>query len=104
MLITDYMRILKVLNKEQYVDLVFDKSNIVVDEFLMPNVFVNLTKDGNNVELLFFISIKNLEDIDQFFLKLRVWSLEFMSNTGFLKFVCYMDNFEDEGFVFDSNS
>ena len=94
----DYSFIISLLKDNGYVDIAFDSFEL---DFV-SNIFVNLVVDNGEVELLFFLDIKNIdreafkESVDM----LIAWAKEFGLDHSFDLVVCQPDNAEPDNFYF----
>ena len=100
---TDLSQIVDIFNKAEYVDFVVTTNRFVINESAVPNVFINLTKDGNDAELLVYFDYEDVNrdiGID----KLIGWANVFQKKINFEYHVCQMDNADENEYYFDSNS
>jgi len=105
LVVDTYETVVEVFHSNSYADLVITTDSLVINEVNVPHVFINLTRDGNEVELLFYFDLKDL-GIDSYknkFDTLKNWTLAFNATYGFDYFVCQMDNGNEEEYYFDSN-
>jgi len=72
---------------------------------IVPNVFINIIRNEEQVELLIFFDLMDLmghtykERID----KVKSWSEELLRNANLKYFLCRFDNGDEDEYLFDSN-
>lgn len=72
---------------------------------IVPKVFINLGRDNNDIEILFFFDLRDLNEatpgknIDY----LRKWMSEMKRKYHFQYFICQDDNAGEDAYYFDSN-
>ena len=55
-----YEKIAEVFHSNSYVDLTITSNHLVIQETNVPHVFINLTRDEDELELLFYFDLKDL--------------------------------------------
>ncbi|PUV21078.1 MULTISPECIES: hypothetical protein [Sphingobacterium] len=97
--------IIKIFNLNSYVDLVITTDKLNVNGRDVKNVFVNIGRNDDDFDLLFYFDIKDL-DGNNYKLKvdhLKTWANNFCDRYNFNYFIGQMDNANDEEYYFDSN-
>lgn len=103
--IKTFDEIIEILNANVYIDFVINTDEFRVCNKNIPNVFINLGRNNNDIELLFFFDLKDLGDLK---IKdsvdcLKDWTMEFKNNYKFDYYICQADNANDGEFYFDSH-
>lgn len=101
----DIHEILDVFRSNNYVDLIISTQCLVIKGIDIPGIFIDLTRNEDELELLFFFDVKDFvigtykKRVDE----LEKWARHFAADYGFDYFVCQMDNGNEEEYYFDSN-
>lgn len=97
--------VIKTINSNSYVDLIINMDFLEIKEKIVPNVFINLSRNNDEIEVLFFLDLVDLKEatpksnIDY----LKNWAIEFTKKYNIEYFVCQIDNAEKDEYYFDSN-
>jgi hypothetical protein len=98
-------KITDIFQLNDYVDLVIITDKFEINGKTIKNVFVNIGRNSNELELLLYFDLNdvgvgtNKENVDY----LSNWISEFKSKYNFEYFICQMDNASDDEYYFDSN-
>lgn len=100
-----FEEIIKVFNSNNYVDFVISINCMSVDEIVIHDVFINIGREDENIEMLLFFDLKNLNNNFQEGLDyLYHWSTSFKNKYCFEGFTCQTDGVNSENeFYFESN-
>lgn len=100
-----YEEAIAVFNSNEYADLVVITDHLDVDGVIIPHVFINLTRDENEFELLFYFDLKEFSSgaYKEKFAMLEAWARAYKANYGFNYFVCQINHASEEEYYFDSN-
>ncbi len=104
--LTTFENINEIFNTNDYVDFVVTLDKLRTFEEDIPNVFVNLSADGERVELIFFFDLKDLKskNYKKNIEALQVWAIAFKSKYCLEYFRCQIDNGDEEEYYFDINT
>lgn len=100
-----FSSVIETMNFENYVDFVINTDCLHINEKVVSKVFINLGRKDEDVELLFFFDLKDINeptqkmDIDY----LKSWVEEFQKQYDFEYFICQMDNADEKEYYFNSN-
>lgn len=103
--IKDFDEVISIINSNPYFDLVINTDFLDIKGKIVPRVFINLGRDNDEVEILFFFDVKDLEEsnfkmsIDY----LKDWIEEFQRKYNFNYFICQPDNADQYEYYFDTN-
>lgn len=102
-LVKDFEKMTAIINSNDYFDLVINTDFFSVSRITVPKVFINLSRNKEEVEILFFFDLEDLRETD---LKksldyLKKWVQEFQNKFGFEYFICQIDNANDDEYYFD---
>lgn len=102
---SNYNEILKVFEKNSYVDFVVTTDKLNINGQIVKNVFINLGLDSDELELLFFFDTKDLKDLNfkEGIDFLRIWARNFQDKYGFEYVLCQIDNGSEQEYYFDNN-
>ncbi len=103
--IKTFDNILNIFKLNDYVDFKISAKTITFNNIILPNVFVNIGRDNNDVEMLLFFDVKDIcENFNQGLTILQDWAITFKNTYNFDAFFCQTDgtNYEEEYF-FKSN-
>ena len=95
----------EIINSNAYIDLAINTDELSIYGKNVPKVFINLGRNNDEIEILFFFDLKDLcepsikESIDF----LEKWALEFKNEHKFDYFICQTDNANKEEYYFDSH-
>jgi hypothetical protein len=101
----NYEEIVQIIRSNSYFDFVITVTELEINGFIIPNVFINLGLEDKKLELFIFCDLKDFktastkESVD----KLKVWTKKFKARYGFERVICQMDNGSPEEFYFDDN-
>ncbi|PWV47623.1 hypothetical protein [Chitinophaga sp. S165] len=102
-----YDAIIEVFHANSYADLIMATDHLAVNEVSVPRVFINLTRDENEFELLFFF---DLRDHDPSLSRskmndLKMWAETYSATYAFDYFICRIEgaNPQPDEVYFDSN-
>ncbi|MET3878792.1 hypothetical protein [Chitinophaga sp. OAE865] len=104
-LIKTFEEIIGVIRSNSYVDLAISTDCLDMEGKIVPKVFINLGRDNNDIEILFFFDLRDLNEatpgknIDY----LRKWMSEMKRKYHFQYFICQDDNAGEDAYYFDSN-
>lgn len=98
-----YNDIIEIINSDTYIDLVINTDYLLINEKNIPKVFINLGRDNEDIELLFFFDLKDLGEATQ---KMNIdylksWAEEFQKRNNFGYFICQIDNANKDEYYFD---
>ncbi|MBO9620564.1 MAG: hypothetical protein J7539_16185 [Niabella sp.] len=96
--------VIEILNANAYIDLVLNTDELKIYNKDVPKVFINLGRNYNDIELLFFFDLQDLNDltVKESVDCLMDWTTEFKNNYKFDYFICRADNAGDGEYYFDS--
>lgn len=103
--IKTFEKVIETLISNTYVDLVITTDNLHINKETVSNVFINLERNDEKIEVLFYFDLNDLnksistESIDY----LMNWMLEMQHEHNFQYFICQMDNADKNEYYFDSN-
>lgn len=97
--------ILATVNGNTYVDLVINTNNLLVNGKFVRKVFINLGKQDDLIDILFFFNVDDLglDDSKANLKLLKLWAEKFAIMFGFEYFICQFDNAEKNEYYFDAN-
>lgn len=100
----NYEAVVKIIESNTYIDLVINTDHLKLGEKIVSNVFVNVGRDEEEVELLYFL---NLSDLNESTTKkgldfLNQWMLGISKKYSFNYFICQFDNASEGEYYFDS--
>jgi len=100
----NYEVVVKVINNATYVDLVVNTDYLGLGEKVVSDVFINVGRDEEAVELLYFLDLNDLnESTPKKALNfLNQWMLDMSKKCAFDYFICQFDNASDGEYYFDS--
>jgi hypothetical protein len=99
-----YDGFMEVFHSNSYADLAIITDHLEINNVIVPHVFINLTRDENEFELLFYFDIRDYgngthrEKLDE----LEKWARSYSADYGFNYFVCQINNANLEEYYFDS--
>ena len=101
----NFEEIVKKIEDNEYVDFVITTDEFYIDERIIPKVFINITKDKDNVEILLYFDLQdfNKKDTKKGIDELINWTNSFKINYNFNYYVCQIDNADEMEYYFDSN-
>jgi len=97
--VNTFDEIIKIIESNNYIDFVISADLIKLDKISIPNVFINIGRDDQDIEILFFFDLKDLKGNFQESLDyLYNWSIFFKNKYHFKNFMCQSDgtNFDRE--------
>ncbi|KMQ59943.1 hypothetical protein ACM46_16930 [Chryseobacterium angstadtii] len=103
--VNGFDEVIKIINSNTYFDLVINTDHLEIKEKIVPRVFINLGRNNDEIEMLFFFDLKDLNEsnfkisIDY----LRDWAEEFQKKYSFKYFICQPDNADQYEYYFDIN-
>ncbi|WP_166923471.1 hypothetical protein [Flavobacterium poyangense] len=102
---SDYSEIIKILYSNDYVDFVVTTDVLNSDGIRIENVFINIGKDNEEVEVLLFFDLFDIgyKTATDNFLILDNWAKKNQANYNFELMICQMDNGNENEYYFDSN-
>ena len=92
------------MKSNYYFDLVINTDFLEIKEKVIPQVFINITRNHNEVNILLFFDVNSLDEassqtnLDY----LRDWAIQFEKEFRFEYFICQIDNAGDGEYFFDS--
>lgn len=101
----EFDAIVKIFELNSYVDLVVTTDKLNIAGKIVKDVFINIGRNNNEIELLFYFDLKDLNgsanksDIDN----IKTWANSLQKKYNFIYCICQMDNAGDEEYYFDSN-
>lgn len=100
-----FEEISEIIHSNEYVDFVITTDVFNISEKVISNVFVNLTKDGDSIELLIYFDLLDLNNINEMdgINTLMDWTDKFKRKYNFNYYVCQLDNADEHEYYFDSN-
>ena len=101
--VVDSEIIMSVLEKETYADLAISTSHWKVFANIISNVYFNCIKNGEELELLFFFDLNDLDIAPETgrVEVLKQWCSEFSKEYHLGQYICRMDAAGDEDYYFD---
>lgn len=103
--IKDFDEMINIINSNSYCDLVISTDCLDIRGRIIPSVFINLARNNNEVEILFFFDLMDLKESD-FKMSLdylKDWIEEFQIKYNFNYFICQADNADQDEYYFDIN-
>lgn len=102
-LVKDFEKIIAIIKSHDYFDLVINTDFFTVDEKTVPKVFINLSRNKQDVEILFFFDLDDLKEITlkESLNYLKEWMQKFQNKFGFEYFICQIDNANEDEYYFD---
>ncbi|MDN5478775.1 MAG: hypothetical protein L0G39_17765 [Chryseobacterium sp.] len=103
--IKDFDEIMNVINSNSYCDLVMSTDFLDIRGKIIPRVFINLGRNNDEIEILFFFDLKDLKE-SNFKMSLdylKDWIEEFQKKYNFNYFICQIDNADHDEYYFDIN-
>jgi len=103
--IKDFKETINVINSNSYLDLVINTDFLDIKGKIIPRVFINLGRNNEDVEILFFFDLKDIKEsnfkmnIDY----LKSWTEEFQKEYNFEYFICQPDNADQHEYYFDTD-
>lgn len=103
--IKDFEETINVINSNSYLDLVINTDFLDIKGKIIPRVFINLGRNNEDVEILFFFDLKDIKEsnfkmnIDY----LKSWTEEFQKEYNFEYFICQPDNAGQYEYYFDTD-
>jgi len=103
--VKSFDEVLIALNSNTYVDLVINTDHLIISEKTIPRVFMNLGRDDEDIEVLFYFDLNDLNEgsqknnIDH----LKKWVMNTESQFNFQYSICQADNANEDEYYFDSN-
>ena len=100
-----YDKVVDIINSDVYVDLIINTSCLLVGEKIVPRVFINLGRNNEDIEVLFFFDLNDIgEDTPIRNLEyLKGWMIKMQDNYHFQYFICQFDEAAEDEYYFDSN-
>ncbi|SFN28184.1 hypothetical protein SAMN05421594_2032 [Chryseobacterium oleae] len=101
--IKDFDEMINIINSNSYCDFVISTDFLDIKGKIIPRVFINLGRNNDEVEILFFFDLKDLKEsnfkmsIDY----LKDWVEEFQKKYNFNYFICQPDNADLNEYYFD---
>lgn len=102
--ILSYSDVVKVIDSENYVDLVINTDYLHINSKVVPKVFINFGQSDENVELLYFFNSDDLGCLNNkaAIEYLNGWADNFFKTYRFNYFICQMDGADEDEYYFDS--
>ncbi|MGM9508120.1 hypothetical protein ACS5NO_10340 [Larkinella sp. GY13] len=100
----NFEKIINIFNSDNYIDLVITTDNLNINGKYIPKVFINLGRNNEEFEILFYFDLKDLrgvnlkENIDF----LKDWCYTFKNQYNFTNYVCQIDNAGEEEYYFNN--
>lgn len=96
---------ISIIKGHDYVDFVINTSFLHIGPNPVPNVFINVGRDNDSFEILFFFDVNDIYGISEMdrFEKVRKWVEEFKQKYNFTYFTCQIDGEGDDDYFFNSN-
>lgn len=97
--------VIEIIQSNPYVDLAINTNSLKVDQIVVPKVFINLGRNNDEIEILFFFDLDDLaigtpaDNLNY----LKNWTIQIQQKYNFSYFICQMDNANEEEYYFDSN-
>ena len=97
--------VLKNIYSNEYIDLVIITDKLEINGKIVKNVFINVGRNSDDFELLFYFDIKDLEGTNykSKIEDLKNWADYFQNRYNFHYYIAQMDNAGDNEYYFDSN-
>lgn len=104
-LIESIEQVIFVFKSNDYVDFVLSAKHVEILNKIIPNVFINIGRDNENIEILFFLDIKDLDTNFENGLKdLNKWAESLKKQYKLERFICRMDGEKDgDNYYFEDN-
>jgi len=101
----DFDKTLITISSNSYVDLAISTDYLDIRGETISRVFINLSRDNDNIEVLFFFNLIDLKGATPKLKAdyLKSWSEEFQKTYSFEYFICQIDNADQYEYYFDSN-
>lgn len=101
-----YREIVEVFTSNDYVDLTISSDSLIIEEKIVPGVFVNVGKDSDMLELLLFFDIQDLKCASdkENVLFLMHWANRFKNAYMFENVSCRIDNGNEFETYFNNDS
>ncbi len=101
----NHAEISKIFKNNEYVDFVIISDEFCLDGKITPKVFINLTKDKDNFEMLIYFDLHdfNKKDEKNGIDDLINWADSFKRDYSFNYYVCQIDNANEKEYYFNSN-
>lgn len=102
---SDYDEIINILHLYDYIDFIISTDVLNINEVRIENVFINVGKDNEEVELLLFFDIYDIgyrTSYDNLSI-LNDWTKRIQDKYNFEFAICQMDNGNQNEYYFDSN-
>lgn len=100
-----YNTVIRIINSNSYVDLVINTDLLQMKNKIVPNVFINIGRNNEEIEILFFFDSNDLKESNE---KMNIdyikyWTVEFQKKYNFEYYICQMDNADEGEYYFDSS-
>lgn len=97
-----YSEIISIFNSNNYIDLNFNNPTLNIDDFSINNVFIDITIEENNIELLLFFDLCEIGFVNN---KINIdfvknWCSSFIKKYLFELVLCQMDNGDEKEYYF----
>ncbi|RXM52744.1 MULTISPECIES: hypothetical protein [unclassified Chryseobacterium] len=101
--IKDFDEIIAIIKSSLYFDLVINTDFLHIRNIIIPRVFINMGRDHEEVEILFFFDLRdlNLPNIKMSVDYLQNWAKEFQVENNFNYFICQPDNAAANDYYFN---
>lgn len=103
--IKDFDEMINIINSNSYCDFVISTDFLDIRGKIIPRVFINLVRNNDEVEILFFFDLKDLKE-SNFKMSLdylKDWIEEFQIKYNFNYLICQPDNADQHEYYFDTN-
>lgn len=103
--LNSFNEIFDVISVNNYFDMVINTDFLIINEKVIQRVFINLGRNNDEIELLLFFDLKDLNEhnVNVSLNYLQKWSEEFQNKFNFQYFICQPDNAGSNEYYFDSN-
>ncbi|MDQ0781254.1 hypothetical protein [Chryseobacterium sp. W4I1] len=101
----DFEEMINIINSNSYFDLVINTNLLDIKGKFIPRVFINLGRNNDEVELLFFFDLRDLGETNfkTSINYLKDWVEGFQKEYNFNYFICQPDNADQYEYYFDIN-
>ena len=100
----NFRNVEKTLRSETYVDFSLATDKFHLDDLTIPRVFLNIIRNGEEVELLLYFDAKDVgpSSFSKNLRKVREFAVRFTKDSQFETFFCRPESGEDNEYYFDS--
>lgn len=97
---------MEIIKNEETYNIAFGTDHLLIKEIKVPNVFIDLSKESGEIELLLFFDLRDLakSELIKGLLLCREWCAYMAHEYGFTDYICQIDNGSENEFFFDKNS